>query len=301
MKQSAASEDQSSTASSPRPSTIPRNTSESSTGQRAYTPEQESGAKKIIILSKKCHYQVLGISKSANENEIKKAYRKLALKYHPDKNSAPSAEAAFKAISGAMDVLGDNAKREAYDSYGHEASAQNSMNGGGGGGHPFHGFHGQQMSPEDIFNMFFEQGMGGGGVRFGRRGHRRQPQYQQREHDEPQQQQQPNFLNQILQFLPIILLFLMSLSSFGGGGSQPVYSLNREHTFRVARTTSARGVVPNIPYYVATSFDSQYPVNSHNFQRIEQAVEADFRDRLGSDCGIERQRKQQRILKVRND
>lgn len=70
--------------------------------------------------------------------EIKKAYRKLALKYHPDKNSAPSAESAFKAISSAFDTLSDASKREAYDQYGHESSENLNSS---GGMHGFQGFH----------------------------------------------------------------------------------------------------------------------------------------------------------------
>jgi hypothetical protein len=96
-----------------RASTQRESSTESLNGanSRSYTPEQESGAKKIISLSKKSHYDTLGIAKTANDNEIKKAYRKLALKFHPDKNSAPSAEGAFKAISAAFECLSDPRKK----------------------------------------------------------------------------------------------------------------------------------------------------------------------------------------------
>lgn len=127
----------------------------SNSNTRPFTPEQEEGAKKVLKLSKKSHYEVLGVDKKASDDAIKKAYRKLALKFHPDKNSAPSAEGAFKAISAAFDCLSDPAKREAYDSYGHEAAADGNPSGG-----PFGGFHGYgggrggpEMTPEDLFNV----------------------------------------------------------------------------------------------------------------------------------------------------
>jgi DnaJ-domain-containing protein 1 len=155
--------------------------------QRAYKPEQESGAKKIVAAAKKSHYDVLGIQKNASDDDIKRAYRKLALKYHPDKNSAPSAETAFKAINAASDVLSDRTKRESYDAYGHEdpnqAAAQNGF-GGGMGGMRFRrggGMHGmQEMSPEDLFDLFFNGGRGAG-FRQQTRGRR-----QQRHDDEVQ-------------------------------------------------------------------------------------------------------------------
>ena len=99
-------------------------TTNSSENTRPYTDEQESGAKKLLALFKKSHYDALGVSKNSSEAEIKKAYRKLALKFHPDKNSAPSAENAFKALNTAFECLSDPRKKEIYDAYGAEASEQ---------------------------------------------------------------------------------------------------------------------------------------------------------------------------------
>jgi DnaJ-domain-containing protein 1 len=151
--------------------------------QRAYTPEQEAGAKKIVAASKKSHYDVLRIQRDASDDDIKRAYRKLALKYHPDKNSAPSAEAAFKAINTASDTLSDSAKRENYDAYGHEDPSQAAAQGGFGGGMRYRSRAGsgfasaargmqQEMNPEDLFDLFFAGGRGGA-FRQGGRGQRR--------------------------------------------------------------------------------------------------------------------------------
>ena len=68
----------------------------------------------------KDYYKILGISRTANEDDIKKAYRKLALKYHPDKNKAAGAEERFKEVAEAYEVLSDKRKRDIFDQYGEE-------------------------------------------------------------------------------------------------------------------------------------------------------------------------------------
>ena len=85
-------------------------------------------------------YEILGVSKSASKDEIKKAYRKLAMKYHPDQNKDnPDAEAKFKEATGAYDILKDEQKRATYDQYG-SAAFDGSMGQGAGGGFGGAGF-----------------------------------------------------------------------------------------------------------------------------------------------------------------
>lgn len=106
----------------------------------------------------KDYYKVLGIQKGAADDDIKKAYRKLALKYHPDKNKAPGAEEKFKEIAEAYDVLSDAKKREVYDKYGEEGLKGGiGGNGGFGGAGPGPGgFHYTFTGdPRKIFSQFF--------------------------------------------------------------------------------------------------------------------------------------------------
>jgi len=119
-------------------------------------------------MAKRDYYEILGLDKNASQDEIKKAYRKIAIKFHPDKNPGNSeAEDKFKEAAEAYEVLRDPEKRKKYDMYGHEG-----MRGGGG-------FSGGGMSMDDIFEQFgdifgghnpFESFFGGGGRSSGRRG-----------------------------------------------------------------------------------------------------------------------------------
>ncbi|WP_201713546.1 molecular chaperone DnaJ [Rossellomorea arthrocnemi] len=107
-------------------------------------------------MSKRDYYEVLGVGKDASKDEMKKAYRKLSKKYHPDINKEADADEKFKEISEAYEVLSDDQKRAQYDRFGHTDPNQGFGGGGDFGGGGFGGF-------EDIFNTFF--GGGGGGRR----------------------------------------------------------------------------------------------------------------------------------------
>lgn len=113
------------------------------------------------------YYKTLGVSKSASAAELKTAYRKLAMKYHPDQNKDnPAAEEKFKEINEAYDVLKDDDKRAAYDRYGKDAFSGGMGGGAGGfgGGHPGAGFGGAGGfgAFSDIFEDMFGEAMGGG-------------------------------------------------------------------------------------------------------------------------------------------
>jgi molecular chaperone DnaJ len=116
-----------------------------------------------LVMAKRDYYEILGVDKGASDDEIKKAFRRLAVKYHPDKEGGD--EAKFKEASEAYEVLKDSSKRQRYDQFGHAG-----VGGNGGGGNPFEGFNGfggQGQSANfdfgdlglgDIFGSFFGGG-----------------------------------------------------------------------------------------------------------------------------------------------
>ncbi|XP_077121193.1 dnaJ homolog subfamily B member 9 [Ranitomeya variabilis] len=100
-----------------------------------------------VILANKTYYDILGVTKNASERQIKKAFHKLAMKYHPDKNKSPDAEAKFREIAEAYEILSDENKRKEYDRFGHDAFTS-----GGRGGNEKN-FH-QHFNFDDLFKDF---------------------------------------------------------------------------------------------------------------------------------------------------
>lgn len=149
------------------------------------------------MATKRDYYEVLGVNKSASAAEVKSAYRKLALEWHPDRNKKPEANDKFKEINEAYAVLSDPKKKETYDQFGHAAfqpgaggaGGQGPFGGGGfrqgpfqyyystsggtQGGNPFGGFGGDFVDPFEIFEQFF-----GGGFSQGRGSRRPHPAYE---------------------------------------------------------------------------------------------------------------------------
>ena len=125
------------------------------------------------MAAKKDFYEVLGVSKTATPEELKKAYRKLALEWHPDRNKAANANEKFKEINEAYAVLSDKQKRATYDQFGSDAFAPGAGMGGAGGQDPFAGFRQQGpfsynpfgddfIDPREIFEQVFGFGFSGG-------------------------------------------------------------------------------------------------------------------------------------------
>lgn len=142
---------------------------------RAYTVEQKAAVLRIKKCAPTAYYEILGleeVKKTCTDSEIKKAYRKLSLLTHPDKNGYAGADEAFKLVSKAFQVLSDPDKKSKFDQFGGDPDARFNPAAAGAGGSPFSGFAGQrgggfqeEMTPEELFRQFFG---GGFGAPFGR-------------------------------------------------------------------------------------------------------------------------------------
>jgi DnaJ family protein B protein 12 len=243
---------------SPASAPAPSSRSAPASGGRACTPAMEETVDRILKAKeggRGAHYRVLGIDPKATENEIKKAYRKTAIKVHPDKNSAPQSDEAFKAVGLAYATLSDPQKRTIYDRYGEE-DPDNRGGGMGGMRRGPGGMHfrpGQEVNPEDIFNMFFGGGggmnRGPGGVHFSTnfggmpRGFRQQQQRRgQQQHQQQQQEPEAPGLAGLIQLLPFLIIMLLSFFNMNSdmspststGGSNKSPGLNRYFTLSVS-------------------------------------------------------------------
>ena len=218
------------------------------------------------------YYSVLGVDRKATEDEIKKAYRKMALQWHPDKNPNNSEEATkkFKEIAEAFACLSDAEKRKRYDQFGPD-------NGGGGGGGGFaHGggaFRDTQLNPEDLFNMFFGGDLPRGAFHYSSAGFRQSP--RQRQAPRPHQPNDEGSAGaSLLHLLPLLLFLLVSFSSFGGGGSSaPIFNFERTPEFPSERKTSTG---TGVKYFVNPNFEQQYYrmlSNPSQLQSFEEEVE----------------------------
>lgn len=293
------------------------NTNTSTTNQsngRSYTPEQEKIVKEILQAKEqkssgiKPHYRVLGVPENATDAQLKKAYRKLAVKIHPDKNSHPQSDEAFKAVGLAYATLSDPEKRQIYDRFGEEDPDQRG-GGGPGGGFRGGGFRrGGEPSPEDIFNMFFggmpPGGMGGGfggpgfrvystgnGFQFNNMGGRPRQRGQQQ-----QQQQQPiNPFQQLMQFLPIIMIMVLSFLNFDGDSSAATTTQYFSLTYNPPHVNPVKTRLTNvkdIPFYVSDKFLRTYARDRYQLAQVERMVEKTYQKYLRTECQNQQNYKQ---------
>lgn len=274
---------------------------------RPFTEEQERSCKRI--LASKTYYECLSVESSASEEDIKKAYRKLALKFHPDKCAAPSADEAFKKVSKAFKVLMDPNDRAHYDRFGE--SEQQGMGGVRTSQHRQHGdFH--EMDHDELLRWFMSGGMRGGpfgpGVRvhhnFGR-------QYGQ--------QQEPEGFTLLRQFIPLIMFLFILMSSMGNmipsnsGGvgsaqyrsnaraSGHIFSLVPDRVHNVKRKTTMQGVVPSIPYFVEPRFATTVGKSPRDLYYVETEVVNELYRSLADKCTSEMNAKNQKIQQARQE
>lgn len=242
-------------------------------------------------------YEILGVPKTATEADLKKAYKKLALQFHPDKNKTNGATEAFKAIGKAFSVLSDAQKRKQYDNYGpesFEASSGETSTRSSHGHRSQYGTHyswnEEEFSADELFNLFF------GGTTAHSSHTRRRQQAQQHAHASNGANftftQSQNNYAVLFQLMPILLIVVLSLlSNFMIG--EPVYNLQKTSKYSVRRMTNEHQVT----YYVKSDFkvDSREYLN-----KLEKQVEEELLVELRQSCFREKSYKETAIWRARN-
>ncbi|KAJ4967829.1 hypothetical protein NE237_014530 [Protea cynaroides] len=207
----------------------------------------------------KDYYAILGVEKTSSVEEIRKAYRKLSLKIHPDKNKAPGSEEAFKKVCKAFKCLSDEDSRRQYDQTGlvenFEYSQQYNVR--RRRRRASHGHFDDDFDPDEIFRSFFGQT---DVFRTARVYRTRGMASQQREHTHGRG---ANF--SVLQILPFLAIFLLAYLSF----SDPDYSLQKSYSYHIPKVTENHGV----EFYVKSfDFDKKFPLGSPSRANLEDLV-----------------------------
>merc|ERR1719193_1296811 len=217
------------------------------------------------IINEKDYYALFDIeSDFKEEKNLTKRYRKLAMKFHPDRNQKPGAEDAFKKIASAYECLKDPQKRRLYDQYGTDAPELRQMNS-----------QFRHMHPEDILGMF------GVNVPFH---HRPRP-----DNDEPVEEQSP--LSRLLSFVPVLLILGYSFLSNSTYEEPDPFSLQRSPEFPVARQHSEEG----IQFFVGRRFARTASSRPNYLRQVENLVEGRYLENLHKACKQEKKHKQHQI------
>uniref|UniRef100_A0A0C9S602 TSA: Wollemia nobilis Ref_Wollemi_Transcript_15863_1639 transcribed RNA sequence n=1 Tax=Wollemia nobilis TaxID=56998 RepID=A0A0C9S602_9CONI len=236
----------------------------------------------LQIKRNKDYYAILGLEKSCSVEEVRKAYRKLSLKVHPDKNKAPGAEEAFKAVSKAFQCLSDEEMRRNYDITGppedfelqqqqHYARRRRTHQ----------GFYGEEFDPDEIFRQFF---FGGGQNDFFSRTHVARARAAAASQGGRTHDGGFNMFT-LLQVLPILILFLVTYLPY----NEPLYSMDNSYPYQYRKVTKEFGV----QYFVkSVDFDKEYPPDTTQRANLELHVIRDYRNHLARYCQVELQRRQ---------
>ncbi|QSZ31601.1 hypothetical protein DSL72_001168 [Monilinia vaccinii-corymbosi] len=281
---------------------------------RKYTTEQKAAVIRVRRCSPTAFYDILGLEEvktTVTEGEIKKAYRKLSLLTHPDKNGHEHADEAFKMVSRAFGVLSDKDKRTKYDRFGGDPDSR--FGGGAPPSNPFSGFSQrsagaaarpggrsmfeEEISPEEMFQRFFGGGFGGGGIfndqpgfvfnlgggpgirvhQFGGARPRRRPRDPNAPPDPP-----PSLIQTLINLLPLLLLFgLPLLGSLFSGGENSVPNMRFDNPVppHTAHRVSSR---MNVNYYVNPADIKGF--SAHKLAQLDRDAEVQYVQRLKMGC-----------------
>ncbi|XP_038699769.1 chaperone protein dnaJ 49-like [Tripterygium wilfordii] len=254
----------------------------SSSSSAVYTEEQVTIVRQIK--KKKDYYEILGLERNCSVEDVRKAYRKLSLKVHPDKNKAPGAEEAFKLVSKSFQCLSNEENRRKYDVTGSEEPVferRTTRHAGQG----YNGFYDTDFDADEIFrNFFFGGGMPPATAQFrtfnfgGGMGHR------------TGDQGSGGFnMRTLIQLLPVILFLLLNFLP----SSEPIYSLSRVYPYEYKFTTQGE-----VNFYVkSTKFEQDYPRGTAERLNLERQVERDYVSVLAQNCRSELQRQQWGFIK----
>jgi len=226
------------------------------------------------VLNETDYYTLLGVGEDAcDEKNLTKKYRKLAMKFHPDRNNLPGAEDAFKKIASAYECLKDPQKRQLYDQYGTDAPELRQMN------NQF-----DHMHPEDILRMFFQNR--GTPFPFNNRNF-----CQGQQHPHPQD---ASALNKLISFLPILLIVLYSLLHSSATDDFVPFSLERTLEYSVVRHHSTE----DIRFYVDRSFERRVRTRPNFLQTVEDLVEGRYLQKIYNECHKELEERTDRIAEA---
>eukprot|EP01102_Stenamoeba_stenopodia_P016056 TRINITY_DN5557_c0_g2_i1.p1 TRINITY_DN5557_c0_g2~~TRINITY_DN5557_c0_g2_i1.p1 ORF type:complete len:382 (+),score=85.56 TRINITY_DN5557_c0_g2_i1:348-1493(+) len=221
-----------------------------------------------------CYYELLGVTKEATVEEIKKSYKKMARTIHPDKNKAPGAEEAFKTVTKAYECLTDPSKRRLYD-LGGERYVERTQSAPPGAHFGRGGFYAEEISPDELFEIFL-------GLRRPH-GVRRGPRYA------PQRREETTETFNFTSLIPLIfLLFLFALFSTStnrDAGYANEFQLNPTRYYPNKRITSNLA----IPYYVRNDFNPN--VYKDEMDSFEGFIEKSWLRYIQNQCYQEQQQK----------
>ncbi|KAK9146953.1 hypothetical protein Sjap_006856 [Stephania japonica] len=250
-------------------------------GERAYSDENV----KLVneIKRTRDYYAILGMEKSCSVEEIRRAYKKLSLKVHPDKNKAPGSEEAFKKVCKAFKCLSEEESRRNYDQTGvvdeFEHIQRHNVRRYYRRRRTANDFFHDDFNPDEIFRSFFGQS---DGFRTSNVRRTRRTDDWQRETDHIHGGFDVKIL---LQLLPVLFVFLLATIPF----SEPEYSLHSGRAYQLPRVTQNYG----IEYYVKSSdFDKKFPLGSSSREIVEGHVVNEYISMLGRYCRVEIRRRQ---------